>query len=169
MRDDNMSLINRIIVLSSVGLALGVLLGVFSGNIIDIISSGGKYVDKLHIYSPELALAVGGEFKALILQTLLSGLLGAVAMGLSAVYEIESWSIAKATLIHFSVTIMVFYLTAFFLKWWSLRLSFFMLVPFLIAYFTIWMVNYVIYRKRVNEINEALNEMKLKDDRGIER
>ena len=169
MRDGDMSFKNRIIVHSSLGLALGLLVG----DIITAVSATHEYNDgMLYVCTKELTEAVGSELGAFILQTLLSGLFGAVGMGLSSLYRIESWSIAKATGIHFSITLVFFYLTAFTLKWWSIRDAewcLIMLVIFVAEYLIIWMVNYLTNRKSVREMNKALNEMKLKNSAESEK
>ena len=163
MREGDMSFKNRIIVLASVGLAIGVL----AGDIITAATATYEYNDgMLYVCSKELTEAVGSELGAFIIQTLLSGLLGVVGMGLSSVYRIESWSMAKAISVHFSITVLWFYLTAFTLRWWSIKdvkFCLIMLAIFVTEYLIIWLANYVVNRIRVKEMNKALNEMKLKN------
>ena len=46
---------------------------------------------------------------ALILHLLMSGVLGMVANGSSVIYEIEEWSIARATITHFTIAMWAFF------------------------------------------------------------
>ncbi len=163
MRDD-MDFKYKVIVLASLGFGLGVLIG----TLVTAISATMEIGDgALYICAPELVQTMGGELKAFVIQTLVSGLLGTVGMGLSSVYYIESWSIFKATSVHFSITIVAFYATAFFLRWWSIKdvkFCLIMLAVFLIEYFMIWIGNYLVYRHQIVRMNRALKEMKERSD-----
>lgn len=163
MRGDAIEFKYKVIILASLGFGLGVIIGTLITAITATLMIGDG---SLHIIAPELSEVMGGDLKAFVIQSLVSGLLGAIGMGLSSVYYIESWSTIKATSIHFSITIVVFYATAFFLRWWSIKDVAFcltMLGIFLIEYIIIWVSNYFIYKAQISKMNKALSEMKKND------
>ncbi len=51
---------------------------------------------------------VGSEINAVILQTVLSGMIGTVFSASSVIWEIEYWSITKQTTIYFFITSVFF-------------------------------------------------------------
>ena len=82
--------------------ALGFLTGITIGYLITIITSlvfaNGYYSPCV----PELISIMGNEINAVILQALLSGLLGAGFGACSVIWEIERWSIVMQTGIYFT-------------------------------------------------------------------
>lgn len=93
------------------------------------------------------------------LQVIGSGLFGALSMGGSAVYDIESWGLLKATLIHYFVTLGAFILASFLLQWFSLDVILYAVAAFTVIYFIIWIIQYSIYKKEVKKMNRDLQEM----------
>lgn len=87
---------------------------------------------------------------------------GAVIMGATIFYDIESWSILRCTVTHFVLTIIVFYTFGFVSGWMKFDNAFFWIftVMFVAMYFMIWLVMYLSYRRQVRRMNEELREMK---------
>ncbi len=136
--------------LSLLGFALGAGIGLF------FLSLGGS----------DAYLAREENGLSRLLYFLLSGLYGALNMGSSAVYGIETWSILRCTLTHFLITVVstVFFFGAMILLGWMGRLpagvwALFGAV-FVTVYFMIWLMQYLAYRKRVNSMNAKLREWK---------
>ena len=164
MRDEGMAFKYKVMVLASIGFGLGVIIGTLVTAITATLEMGDG---TLYICAPELTEAMGGVLKAFVVQAIVSGLLGTVGMGLSSVYYKEDWSVLKATSVHFPITLVFFYATAFFLRWWSYKDVAFCLVMFCIffaEYIIIWLANYFAYKAQIARINKALNEMKRKDN-----
>lgn len=121
----------------------------------------------LHYCSPDLIKTLGGEAKAIILQEFISGIFGSVAIGMTAVYDIEKWSILKSTAVHFIASVSMYYITAFVLKWLyikNVKENLLMLIMLIIAYAFIWLINYLIYKSEVKKINSNLTKIKDTDN-----
>ena len=107
--------------------------------------------------------AEGWSSGELAVYFIVSALHGALAMGSSAVYGIEEWSILRCTLTHFLITMCSFY-AAGFAVWGfsSLKAGTLLIMTalFILAYFIIWLVQYLKYRHEVKILNQELREWK---------
>ncbi len=93
---------------------------------------------------------------------LIGGLQGMSAMGFTVVYEIEHWSILRCTVTHFIITAGG-YFTMGYLQGWLIPGEMFahiMIIAFVIAYFIIWLVQYLISLHKIRKMNEDLDKMK---------
>ena len=97
-----------------------------------------------------------------VFELLIGGIYGALSMGSSAVYEIESWSIAKATATHFIISFGGFFLMAYLQGWMKPGDLVFniVVIVFIIVYIMIWLFQYLAYKRKVKRMNDALEEMK---------
>ena len=129
--------------------AVGMILGIFIGAGFWYLMSGE---------APETSTSLN----AMMLHLLLSGVLGMVANGSSVIYEIEEWSIVRATITHFIIAMGVFYVIAFTLRWFSPSdpACWIMSAIMVIVYFTIWMVQSLIFKHKVKRMNEELRKWK---------
>ncbi len=94
-----------------------------------------------------------------------SGLLGVVGMGGSVVYDIESWSITKATATHFVATIAAFFAMGFIEGWYqsiSIPSLLITVAMFVVAYVIIWVIQYLKCKKAIQGLNEELNLLRTK-------
>ena len=97
---------------------------------------------------------------------LLGGIPGAIAMGSAVIYDIEEWSLLRATATHFLVVMGVILFACFLLKWfppWS-PAFWIMLAAELVGYVIIWLIMYYCFRKKVRELNEMLKESREKEN-----
>ena len=97
---------------------------------------------------------------------LLGGIPGAIAMGSAVIYDIEEWSLLRATATHFLVVMGVILFACFLLKWflpWS-PAFWIMLAAELIGYVIIWLIMYYCFRKKVRTLNEMLKESREKEN-----
>ena len=148
----------KLLKLSVLGFVLGIVL---CTAITALTSSTGGL---LTLCNPNFAKAIGNETLALVLQTLISGVYGAVVMGSTIVYDIEledikKWSILKATVTHCVITFTSYYLTGFGLRWFSVKdvkENLIMLAIFIFVYTLIWLINYLSYKSEVKKFNEKL-------------
>lgn len=147
---------NRVIFLSSIGFALGIVIG----TVITAVTTTMSIADgKLYICVPEFTEFIGNELLAFVIQSILSGVIGIAGMGGSAVYSIEEWSLLRATVSHFIPTVSVFFAVSFFLKWLSFENKieiFIMLAIYIATYCLIWLSQYFSYKLQIEEINKDL-------------
>lgn len=142
-----------------IGFAGGILVGLT----IIVISSMATNDMKPIFVDPEFAEAIGNTPLAILIQSILSGLLGLVGLGGSEMYSIESWSILKATLIHFVAVMVVFLAVSFTLRWMSIKempAIFIILGVFILVYAIIWLTQYLKGKKQVRDMNSGLEKMK---------
>lgn len=129
---------------------IGFLAGMLIGNLIAWIMAGT-------VVNARAAAWTGSEAGAVALQTLLSGLFGAVCMGGVMIHEIESWSIARCAVVHYLMIEAAYILVATLLGWYGspaeLLIS---LAVHLAVYLVIWLIMYRRYRAEVRKLNELL-------------
>ena len=106
---------------------------------------------------------IGDPTLAILIQVLAEGLYGVIAFGGTFVYYIEEWGMLKATLAHFLMLSVSFFLMAFFLKWYTFYSPTAILVfclCFAAAYFMIWLLEYLSYKSQIKKINDGLTRLK---------
>lgn len=137
---------------------LGAPLGVFIGYTITIIVSllfkSGSYYSVV----PQLKTVMGSELKAVILQYLLSAVLGFAAAAGSAVFEVEEWGITKQTIIHFFILTVSMFPIAYLCYWMEHTLLgiLFYIGIFVALYLIIWVIQMNLWKKRIEGINQRL-------------
>ena len=133
----------------------GFLLGMVMGNLIAWLARAPGPV----FVSTALTARMGSLTGAIIVQTLVSGLYGGIAVCGMLFYEIDHWPLAKATAVHYLIVAMLYAAMALFLGWAERPEE---LVPvegvMLVAYFLIWFIMCLRYKAQVRKLNELLKE-----------
>ena len=134
---------------------LGFLIGMFVGNLIAILT-GGISPDSFIPMTPQLiGIAQGNTGVALALQTLFSGLYGAVCFAGMSLYEAERLSLAAATALHCALIVLLFIPISLLLGWVGSIVETVIIASIQIAaFFMIWLILWAIYKKQVKELNE---------------
>lgn len=138
---------------------LGFPLGVFIGYTITVGISLAMGRAELSPVVPSLTESMGGnEMNAVILQYLLSGMLGAGLAAGSVLWENENWSIAKRTLAHFAFTALWMFPVAYITQWMDRSLAGVMgyVGVFVALYALIWLAQYLFWMRKVHQINQHL-------------
>ena len=110
------------------------------------------------LYWTRSGVADGMSNGALLAFILSGGLYGAVAAGATVVYDIERWSVARATLTHLLFTLGGLYLLGLAQGWLAFT-PFGFFVPtaaFIAVYFLIWLAQYLSFRRKVDQLNRRL-------------
>ncbi len=116
----------------------------------------------------EAYLAKPDHSPARLLYFVLSGIYGAVNMGTSALYDIDEWSILRCTLTHFLISVgstLAFFGLMIALGWMDMPSATTCALTgaaFLLIYFLIWLTQYLLYHRRVRNMNEKLRDRKRK-------
>ena len=71
-------------------------------------------------------------------------------------YEIEKWSLLKATLIHYCMTMAAFLITNALLGWFSRSIIIYVLLAMTIGFFMIWFAEYFDWKKTIKRMNQDL-------------
>ncbi len=141
-------------------LVTGLVSGAAAVNIITLLinySLRGQWLPCM----PELINNMG-QSRAVILQTVLGGLFGMVALGGTCVYDIEKWSLLRASLVHCLLILITYINVGLVLYWLS-----FHIIPILImsgiiilVYALIWLVMYTRWKREIREINMLVEKYK---------
>ncbi|MCR5702696.1 MAG: DUF3021 domain-containing protein [Lachnospiraceae bacterium] len=158
-----MSIKDRFVYKAAIGFSLGVLVTIIINILVDSIMLGnaGAYIDEF------ASNDVGRTVPRLLLELLTGGLLGLVGNGGSVVYEIEAWGILKPTTIHFGVTMLVYVFVGLFNGWLTPYHSIQNIIQFLamlFAYIMIWLLQYLVFRREVRQINRDIKLFKEKEE-----
>ena len=123
--------------------------------LLSLIFGEGKY----YPFASPLVLFTGSEVKAMLMQTILSGILGSVFGGMSFIWEMERWSILKQTAVYFlSVSIPMMGIS-YLLYWMEHSLSGFLLyfLIFVMVFIVVWLFNLAMYWIKIRKMNQNLN------------
>lgn len=148
----------KIVLRSILGFPIGIAIGYLITIFISLGWANGYYSPCV----PELISAVGNEIKAVILQTLLCGLLGTGCAASSVIWEIEKWGILKQTGIFFIFISVIMLPIAYFAYWMEHSIvgifSYFGIFVLIFAF--IWIMGFLIGKHNVRRMNESLHNVK---------
>ena len=147
-----MSLKQRFLYKSAIGFSLGVLLTI-------VIYFGVIFFGQ----EPLGGYEIESFLKRLLIGMLSGGLMGIIGNGGSVIYEVENWSIFRTTVTHFAMAFSAFLIIGFLNNWLSPKdvlFNIFMITIWIAVYFMIWLMQYLIFKKEVKEINRGLQMMK---------
>ena len=138
--------------------------GVSICHIINIIESMTVGDGRFYACVPELVELAGSEIMAVILQTVLAGLVGSVYGAASVIWDMETWSIAKQSGIFFAIAAITMMPISYLLNWMEHSvtgiISFFLI--FLVIFVVIWITMYLIWRRKIRELNKDVQKKKSK-------
>ena len=139
---------------------LGFMIGVFVGETILILESINAADGNFYAVSAYLTSNAGSELGAVIVQYLITGILGLTFSAGSIIFEIDRWSLLLQTVVHFAVTSVIMYISGFFCGWFPHTVSSTVIwfVMFIIIYVIFWVSFYNYFKKKTREINEQLNK-----------
>ncbi len=97
---------------------------------------------------------------------LLGGIYGAVAMGSAVIYDVEKWSIARATATHFLLMFALYFLLVITMGWFRLDDPVFWIVVAVMVcgYVLIWLIQYLFYKRKIRGMNDKLEKWKFKEN-----
>ena len=90
-----------------------------------------------------------------------AGLYGALVMGATVVYDIETWSLTRSTICHLLITLAGFCALGLVQRWLA-DVPLWMPIAFLAVYFFIWLIQWGICYQRVRCMNRALRSRRSK-------
>lgn len=136
--------------------------GILIGYLITIFISLGWGQGWYTACNPGLISAMGNEINAVILQSVLCGLMGSGFAAASIIWELEHWSLAKQSVISFLILSVIMMPIAYFLHWMEHTLMGFLSYfgIFALIFIAIWAVQYLIGKYNVTKINANLNKAK---------
>ena len=143
---------------------IGFLIGVVIGDLITILTGNSDTGGVTFASSQLLDMAGGSGTTAMLLQSLFSGLYGAVCFAGMSFYEIERMPLALATALHCATIILLFIPIALFLGWVSNIVTLLIISGMqLVGFFIIWLIMYFGYKKQIRELNEMQKDFSNKE------
>lgn len=140
------------------GFPLGLAIGYAITIAISLVFADGYYSPCV----PELISVTGSEINAVLLQAVLSGILGAGFGACSVIWEMESWGLVKQTGIYFLI-VSVIMLPVAYVNYWmehSLKGFFSYFGIFAAIFAAVWIVQYTVNKRRVGKMNENLQNLR---------
>lgn len=137
------------------GFPIGIAINYIITLIISILIGDGLF----YPVNPDLINTMGNELNAVLLQTLLCGIMGTGFAMASIIWELDSWSIAKQSVIYFSVACLVTFPISYVAKWMphSVIGTTVYVGIFIFILVFVWLIQYCIYKRNIRRINEKLN------------
>lgn len=146
-----------------IGFIFGMILGDGIAFLTSLMADGTA-----HWVSMSLASRCGGELPAFIVQSLLSGIYGAITFAGITIYDLERIPLALASFLHCALIVLLHIPNALFLGWEETLADVLIMAGIqIVVCFMIWLILFFIYRKQVKEINKLqkeINERKEKKD-----
>ena len=134
---------------------IGFLVGMLVGNLIAILTGTSSTNGVTFASAQLLSMAGGNGTVAMLLQSLFSGLYGAVCFAGMSFYEIERMPLALATALHCALIVLLFIPIALLLGWVSNITEILIIMSIqLVCFFIIWLIMWSIYKKQVKELND---------------
>ena len=137
---------------------LGIPIGITIGYLITIFISLGLANGYYSPCVPELRSMMGSEIRAVIVQSVFSGILGAGFAASSVIWEIDHWSLVKQTGIYFAIASLLMLPIAYLAYWMEHSvvgfLSYFGI--FILIFAMIWAIQFAIGKYNVKKMNEKL-------------
>ena len=144
-------IVSRVLYSFPIGISCSVGISLF----LSLLFGEGKY----YPFAASLVFFTGSEVKAMLMQTILSGILGSVFGGMSFIWKMERWSILKQTAVYFlSVSIPMMGIS-YLLYWMEHSLSGFLLyfLIFVMVFIVVWLFNLAVYWFKVKRMNRDLH------------
>ncbi|MDR1003144.1 MAG: DUF3021 domain-containing protein [Oscillospiraceae bacterium] len=140
------------------GFPIGISIGYIITIIISLVLNTGEYLPCV----PAFAERFGNELTAVVVQTVLCGVIGSAYSGASVIWETETWSIAKQTGLYFLITSVVSLPIAYFAEWMQHSLSGFAIYfgAFVGAFAVIWIVQYAVLKIKIRHMNRKISAEK---------
>lgn len=146
----------KIILRGALGFPLGIAVGYVITICISLVWADGYYSPCV----PELIESMGNEIRAVVLQALLCGLLGAGFGACSVIWELDHWSIVKQTGIYFLIVSAVMMPIAYLLYWMEHSVAGFLgyLGIFVLIFAVIWISQFLLWKRNVDKMNARIEK-----------
>lgn len=134
--------------------------GIAIGFVITIIISVCVRDGNFYPVTPELIETMGNEVNAVILQTVLCGIMGTGFAMASVIWELESWSLAKQSGIYFLIACIIMLPIAYIANWMEHSIGGFLSYVgiFVAIFIAVWLAQYLSWKRKIKKTNELVNK-----------
>ena len=139
---------------SLIGLPIGIAMGCIIALIISTCIGDGTF----YPVTPEFAKKMGNELNAVILQTVLCGVLGVGFATASLIWELDSWSLAKQSGVYFLVIGIILLPIAYVTDWMQHSVvGFLSYIGIFVGIFAVvWLSQYLCWKQRIKKMNDRV-------------
>ena len=137
---------------------IGLPVGIAMGYIITLIISACIGDGAFYPVAPEFAEKMGNELNAVILQTVLCGVIGVGFAAASVIWELDSWSLAKQSGAYFLVIGIILLPIAYVANWMQHSVVGFLSYIGIFAgiFFAVWLSQYLCWKQRIKKMNDRV-------------
>lgn len=138
------------------GFPVGVAIGFVITIMISVCVGDGFF----YPVTPELIVTMGNELNAVMLQTVLCGIMGAGFAMASVIWEMDSWSLAKQSGIYFSVVCIVMLPIAYVTNWMKHTVGGVLAYVgiFVVIFLTVWLIQYSAWKRKIKKMNDSIKK-----------
>ena len=138
---------------------IGLPVGIAMGYIITLIISAFIGDGIFHPVTPELVEKMDNELNAVILQTVLCGVLGVGFAAASVIWELDSWSLAKQSGVYFLVIGILLLPIAYVANWMQHTVVGFLsyIGIFVGIFIAAWLSQYLCWKQRIKKMNDRVS------------
>ena len=138
---------------------IGFLIGIVVGNVIAILTGTSDSGGVTFASQKLLDISGGNGVIAMLLQSLFSGLYGAMCFAGMNLYDAERLPLAAATALHCALILLPFIPISILLGWVSSITETMIIAGIqLVVFFIIWLILYAVYKSQVKKLNEMQNK-----------
>lgn len=140
------------------GFPVGISVGFVITLIISVCIGDGRY----YPVTPELIGSMGNELNAVLLQTVLCGIMGSGFAIASVIWEMDSWSLAKQSGIYFLIACIVMLPIAYIANWMEHSVTgvFSYVCIFIVIFVVVWLFQYIIWKRKIKKMNDCVKKVK---------
>ena len=139
---------------------LGFPLGIAIGFVITVIISMCIGDGSFYPVTPELIDTMKNELNAVILQTILCGILGTGFAMASVIWEIDSWSLAKQSGAYFAIACVIMFPISYFANWMPHSTAGILSYVgiFVAIFLAAWVTQYSVWKRKIKKMNEGIKD-----------
>ncbi len=149
---------NQIIKLGLIGFPVGIAIGFVITLIISACIGNGFY----YPVTPELISSMGNELNAVILQTVLCGIMGSGFAMASVIWDVDSWSLAKQSAIYFLIACIIMFPIAYITNWMKHSIAGVLSYVgiFVVIFVIAWLAQYLSWKRKIKRMNDCFKKDK---------
>lgn len=146
----------RLIRRGLMGFLPGIAIGFVITVIISMCFSDGSY----YPVTPRLSSVMGSELNAVLLQTVLCGIMGSGFAMASVIWEIDSWSLAKQSGIYFALICALMLPIAYVANWMEHSIGGVLSYVgiFVATFIFVWISQYLAWRCKIKRMNDSVKK-----------
>ena len=154
-------MLKKVLLRAGIGFLIGALVGDFIAFLTGTSSTEGVTFASQQL----LDMSGGNAVIAMILQSLFSGLYGALCFAGMTLYDVDRLPLAAATALHCGLIVLPFIPISYLLGWVGGVLETVIIAAIQIAaFFMIWLILYFVYKKQVKELNDMQKDFSEREE-----